>query len=245
MEANALAAEPPSLLLHSGAARARTDLGWLLSRHSFATEFPGGDAEPRLGPLRVLNDNVMEPGEGLAAQLHQDVEILVWVLDGALEHQDSAGNIAVVEPGDLARLRAGNGVRHSEYNASASARVRLLECWIQPAQRGLVPDYERRRFPPQERRGALRLIASEDGSGESVQIAQPLRVYAGLFNATERAGLPAFPGRAYYAHCARGTLTVNGQALGPGDALELHGVDGIDVSGGTDGELLLFDLPAT
>jgi redox-sensitive bicupin YhaK (pirin superfamily) len=244
VEANALAREPTRAVLHAGAARPCTDHGWLLSRHSFATDAPTGEAGPRLGPLRVLNEVRIDPGEGNTARLHQDMEILVWVLDGALEHQDSAGNIAVIEPGDLARLRAGHGVRHSEYNASGRDPVRLLEFWIQPAERGLAPDYERRRFAPGERRGVLRLIASEDGDGESVQIEQQVRVYTGLFSGTERDQLPGMAGRAYYAHCARGALTVNGCALSSGDALELHGVDGIDVSGGNEGELLLFDVPA-
>ena len=244
MEANALAREAPRAVLHAGAARPCTDRGWLLARHSFATDVPSGEGGPRLGPLRVLNEIRIDPGEGNSARLHQDMEILVWVLEGALEHQDSAGNIAVLEPGELARLRAGHGVRHSEYNASGHDPVRLLEFWIQPMERGRAPDYERRRFAPAERRGVLRLIASEDGDNDSVQVEQQVRIYAGAFGAAEHGQLPGSTGRAYYAHCTRGELTVNGCGLAAGDGLELHGVDGIDVSGGSEGELLLFDVPA-
>jgi len=231
-------------VLHAGAARPCTDRGWLLSRHSFATDVAAGEGGPRLGPLRVLNEIRIERGEGDAARMHQDMEILLWVLDGSLEHQNSTGHIAVLEPGDLARLRAGHGVRHSEYNASGHDPVRLLEFWIQPAERGLAPDFEHRRFGPEERRGVLRLIASEDGDAESVQVEQQVRIYAGRFGAAEHGQLPGMAGRAYYAHCTQGELTVNGCALAAGDGLELHGVDGIDVSGGSEGELLLFDVPA-
>lgn len=189
VEANALAPEPPSAVLHAGAARACTDRGGLRKLHSFASDAPGGALAPRLGPLRVLDEVRLDPGEGDAARLQQDVEILLWVLEGALEHQDSAGNLAIVEPGELARLRAGRGVRHSTYNASGAEPLRLLEIWIQSATRGLA----------------------------------------------------AIAGRACYAHCTRGALTVNACALAAGDALELHGVDGID----GDGELLLLEVAAS
>lgn len=244
MEANALARNVPGLLLRPGAIRPCTDHGWLASRHSFATGESGADARRRLGPLRVLDEQIIAPGEGHAARLHQDVEILLWVLEGALEHQDSGGNIAVVEPGELARLRAGRGVRHSEYNASGRDPVHLLEFWIQPATRGLAPDFERRRFDVQQRRSSLCLIAAGDAGEASVQIEQQVRIYAGLFDGAERDQLPAIAGCCYYAHCASGTLAVNGCALMAGDALELHGIDGIDVGAGDGGELLLFELPA-
>jgi redox-sensitive bicupin YhaK (pirin superfamily) len=230
--------------LRPAAARARTERGWMRSDHSFSLD--GTDPSRRLGPLRLLDEHRIAPGEGRGAHLHQDVEILVWVLEGALEHQDSDGNLVVIEPGELARLRAGNGVRHSEYNASSREPVHLLEFWIQPGMRGLEPDFERRRFESSERRGTLRLIASEDGSADSVQVEQQLRIHAGTFDATERAQLPAAAGRSYYAHCARGTLRVNDCALAPGDALELRGVEFIEIAGDSaeGGELLLFDLPA-
>jgi redox-sensitive bicupin YhaK (pirin superfamily) len=230
-------------VLHAGAARACTDRGWLCKLHSFATDAPGGPTAPRLGPLRVLDEIRLDPGEGEVARRHQDVEILIWVLEGALEHQDSAGNLAVVEPGELARLRAGHGVRHSAYNASGEEPVRLLEIWIQPATRGLAPDFEARRLRPEEWRGVLRLIASPDGAEDSLPLAQAARLYAGRFAAGEHGQLAGIAGHAYYAHCTRGALTVNGCALAAGDALELHGVDGIDVHG--EGELLLLKVAAT
>ena len=216
------------------------------SHHSLSAD--GVDPTRRLGPLRLLDEHVIAAGEGRGAHLHQDVEILLWVLEGALEHQDSAGNLVVLEPGELGRLRAGNGVRHTEYNASGQEPVRVLEFWVQPALRGLDPDFERRRFEPWERRGALKLIASEDGAADSVQVEQQLRLHAGVFVAPECTALATEPARIYYAHCARGTLHVNGCTLGAGDGLELRGVDTIEISGdaaGEAGELLLFDLPGT
>ncbi|MFO1400147.1 MAG: pirin family protein [Steroidobacteraceae bacterium] len=214
------------------------------SHHSLTID--GADPTRGLGPLRLLDEHHIDPGEGRGAHLHQDVEILLWVLDGALEHQDSGGNLVVLEPGELGRLRAGNGMRHTEYNASDRDPVRLLEFWVQPALRGLEPDFERRRFEPWERRGALRLVASEDGALDSVQVEQPLRIHAGLFVAPERATLAAEADRTYYAHCARGALAVNGCALAGGDGLELRGIEMLEVVGGAGpdgGELLLFDLP--
>jgi redox-sensitive bicupin YhaK (pirin superfamily) len=241
MEANALARPRPGLSFRPAAARARTDRGWMRSHHSFSAD--GVDPTRGLGPLRLLDEHVIAAGEGRGAHLHQDVEILLWVLDGALEHQDSGGNLVVLEPGELGRLRAGNGVRHTEYNASGQEAVRLLEFWVQPAVRGLNPDFERRRFETWERRGTLRLIASEDGSAESVQVEQQLRLHTGLFQAGEHATLAADAARTFYAHCARGTLGVNGRALAAGDGLVLRGVDALEIAGNDDGELLLFDLP--
>jgi len=241
MEANALAPEPPSVLLHAGAARACTDRGWLRKLHSFAADAAGDPSAPHLGPLRVLDEVRMDPGEGDPPRWLQDVEILVWVLEGALEHQDSAGNLAIVEPGELARLRAGHGVRHSAHNASGSEPVRLLEMWIEPATRNLTPDHEFRRLDPEEWRGRLRLIAAPDGAQQSIPLAQAVHLHAGRFGDGEHGHLPAIAGCIYYAHCTRGTLIVNACELGAGDALELRGVNAIDVSGR--GELLLFELP--
>ncbi|MCC7461960.1 MAG: pirin family protein [Gammaproteobacteria bacterium] len=245
MEANALAWPPGSLTLRPAADRARTDRGWMRSHHSLLAG--GSGSLGSLGPLHLLDEHLIAAGEGRGAHLHQDMEILVWVLDGALEHQDSGGHLVVLEPGELGRLRAGHGARHSEYNASDRDPVRLLEIWVQPALRGLEPDFERRRFEPGERRGTLKLIASEDGTADSVQVEQRLRIYAGLFSAPERTALGAEPARLYYAHCTRGGLGVNGCALRGGDGLELRGVSSIEVAGSTgdDGELLLFDLPRT
>ena len=244
MEANALARPGRDVVLRPAALRGHTARGWMHSHHSLAAD--GSGRAGNLGPLWLFDEHLIAPGEGRGAHLHQDVEILVWVLDGALEHQDSGGNLVVLEPGELGRLRAGNGVRHTEYNASDSQPLRLLEFWVQPALRGLEPDFERRRFEPWELRGALRLIASEDGGEGSVQVEQQLRIHAGLFAAPERVDFAAAPERVYYAHCARGALEVDGCPLGAGDALELRGVERIRIAGtagGEGGELLLLELP--
>jgi redox-sensitive bicupin YhaK (pirin superfamily) len=235
MEATALTQELSRSLLHQGRARPCTDLGWRRTHHSLANRC--------VGPLHLLDEHLIVPGEGQSARLHKDAELLLWVLEGALEHQDSSGNTSVIEPGELVRLRAGPGTHHSAYNASDRDPVRFLECRIQPAACGITPDYEHRRFHDNERRNRLRLIASPDGTGDSVRVEQELRLYTGIFDAG-RSSLPALPGRIYYAHCTRGTLIVDEQTLAAGDALELQGVPSVEIGGGSNGELLLFDLPA-
>lgn len=235
MEATALTQELPRSLLHPGSTRPRTDLGWRRTHHSLANRC--------IGPLQLLDEHLVVPGEGQSTRLHQDAELLLWVLEGALEHQDSSGNTSIIEPGELARLRTGPDTQHSAYNASERDPVRLLECRMRPSACGLAPDYEHRRFHDNERRNRLCLLASPDGAGDSVQLGQDVQLYTGIFDAG-RSSLPALPGRIYYAHCTRGALTIDGQTLAAGDALELRGVPSVEIGGGSNGELLLFDLPA-
>jgi redox-sensitive bicupin YhaK (pirin superfamily) len=172
------------------------------------------------------------------------MEIISYVLEGELEHKDSMGNGSIIRRGDVQRMSAGRGVRHSEYNPSPSAPVHFLQIWILPSAMGVAPEYEQKFFGAGEKRGRLRLIASEDGAEGSVRIHQQARVYAGLFDGQEKASLKIQPGRLAYAHVARGAVSVNGTPLAAGDGLKMSDTPEIQVSGGKGAEILLFDLPA-
>jgi quercetin 2,3-dioxygenase len=165
------------------------------------------------------------------------------VLDGELAHRDSTGSSSVLRPGDVQRMSAGRGVRHSEYNPSQTKPVHFLQIWIQPNVLGIAPEYEEKRFDAAEKRGRLRLIAAPDGTGGSMRIHQDARVYAGLFDGAEGALLEVAPGRRIYLHVARGTIVANGEALGAGDALKLTDATALELTSGADAEVIVFDLP--
>jgi redox-sensitive bicupin YhaK (pirin superfamily) len=171
------------------------------------------------------------------------MEIISYVLDGALGHKDSMGNGSAIVPGDVQRMSAGTGVQHSEYNHSKDGTTHFLQIWIQPKITGIRPSYEQKHFSAAEKRGRLRLIASPDGRDGSVSMNQDALLYAGLFDGAERASLPLAAGRKGYVHVARGKIEVNGQPLGPGDALKLDGVKAIELKSGREAEVLVFDLP--
>jgi hypothetical protein len=170
------------------------------------------------------------------------MEIVSYVLEGALAHQDSTGSSSVIRPGDVQRMSAGSGVRHSEFNHSSTNPVHFLQIWIQPNVQSIEPEYEEKRFGPEEKRGRLRLIASPDSADGSVRLHQDARVYAGLFDGAERATLTAAPGRRVYVHVARGSVSVNDAALNAGDAVALTDVTSLTVANGRDSEVLVFDL---
>ena len=194
------------------------------------------------GPLRVINEDRVAAGAGFGTHGHRDMEIISYVLEGALAHQDSMGNGSTIVPGDVQRMSAGRGVQHSEYNHEKSGATHFLQIWIGPAERGLKPSYEQKHFDATEKRGRLRLIASPDGAEGSVHIHQDARVYAGLFDGTESATFSLGEGRRAYVHVARGHLSVNGRSLGAGDALKTDARE-IELSDGAGAEVLLFDLP--
>ena len=173
------------------------------------------------GPLRVINEDRVAPGTGFGTHGHRDMEIISYVLEGALGHQDSMGNGSTIVPGDVQRMSAGNGVRHSEYNHEKAGATHFLQIWIEPSVTGIAPSYEQKHFDAAAKRGRLRLIASPDGAEGSVTIHQDARVYAALLDGAERAVHRLEQGRRAYVHVARGRLKVNGQALGAGDALKL------------------------
>ena len=222
--------------------RGHASHGWLESYHSFSFADYHDPQHMGYGPLRVINEDRVQPGSGFGTHGHRDMEIISYVLEGALAHQDSMGTGSTIVPGDVQRMSAGNGVRHSEYNHDQSAVTHFLQIWIEPSVRGIPPSYEQKHFGEAEKRGRLRLIASPDGADGSVRIHQDARVYAGLFDGAERASLPLSKGRLGYVHVARGRVTANGRSLEAGDALKTDS-DEIRLEGGAQAEVLLFDLP--
>src|SRR5689334_1442431 len=172
------------------------------------------------GPLRVINEDRVQPGEGFGTHGHRDMEIISYVLEGELAHKDSMGTGSTIVPGDVQRMSAGRGVQHSEFNHDKQGVTHFLQIWIEPNVHGIAPEYEQKHFAAAEKRGKLRLIASADGAEGSVRIHQDARVYAGLFDGTETARHEIAPGRREYVHMARGAVTVNGQRLTAGDALK-------------------------
>jgi len=224
--------------------RGFADHGWLRSFHSFSFADYHDPEHVGFGPLRVINEDRVAPGRGFGRHGHRDMEIISYVLEGALEHKDSIGTGSVIRPGDVQRMSAGTGVMHSEFNASATEPVHFLQIWIEPAVRGISPGYEEKRFEPREKRGRLRLIASRDGRDASVTIHQDASVYAGLFDGDERAEHRIEAGRRRaYVHVVRGQATVNGRALDAGDAAKLSDIEKVTIENGRDAEILLFDLP--
>ena len=222
--------------------RGYADHGWLRSFHSFsfADYYDPGHVE--FGPLRVINEDRVAAGQGFGTHGHRDMEIITYVLEGQLEHKDSLGTGSVIEPGDVQRMSAGTGVRHSEFNPSRVMSVHFLQIWIQPESRALQPSYEQKRFSDDEKRGRLRVIASPDARDGSLTLHQNASVYAGLFDGAERAVHRIAEGRRAYVHVARGEIAVNGQALGAGDAAKLTDTAEIELANGRGAEVLLFDL---
>ena len=199
--------------------RGLADHGWLKSMHTFSFADYFDPQHVEFGPLRVINEDRVQPGAGFGTHGHRDMEIISYVLDGELAHKDSMGNGSVIRPGDVQRMSAGSGVRHSEFNGSQARPVHFLQIWIEPQERGIEPGYEEKRFTDEDKRGRLRLIASPDRAEGSLLIHQDSRVYAGLFTGEERAQLDLASHRQAYVQVARGRLTVNGAKLESGDAL--------------------------
>lgn len=234
---------PSNISIRRGEDRGHANHGWLDSYHSFSF---GDYFDPRhveFGPLRVINEDRVQAGAGFGTHGHRDMEIISYVLSGELAHKDSIGNGSVIRPGDVQRMSAGTGIRHSEFNPSASNPVHFLQIWIQPSERGIEPSYEEKRFDAAEKRGRLRLIASPDRAEGSVLIHQDAKVYAGLFDGEESATLQVSPGRRIYVHVAVGALSVNGVELGAGDAVKLSDTGLLTLGQGQAAEVIVFDLP--
>jgi redox-sensitive bicupin YhaK (pirin superfamily) len=230
------------ITVRKGGDRGYVDHGWLRSFHTFSF---AGYHDPRhmgFGALRVINEDRVQPGTGFGTHGHRDMEIISYVLDGALEHKDSMGNGSVIRPGDVQRMSAGSGVMHSEFNPSDESVVHFLQIWIEPNVRGISPSYEERRFEAGSKRGTLKLIASPDGRDGSVTIHQDASVYAALLDGAERTTHQLAAGRRAYVHVARGSVTVNSQPLEAGDALKATDAGELVLEGGRQAEVLLFDL---
>ena len=223
--------------------RGHANHGWLDSWHSFSFADYHDPTHMGFGPLRVINEDRVQPGMGFGTHGHRDMEIISYVLEGALEHKDSMGNGSVIRPGNVQRMSAGTGVRHSEYNPSACEGVHFLQIWIEPAERGVAPGYEEKHFDAASKRGRLRLIASPDGRDGSVTIHQDAFVYAALLDGAESASLAIAEGRRAYVHVARGEVSANGQRLAAGDALKVTGEREIRLDTGRESEVIVFDLP--
>ena len=231
------------IAIRRGVERGHARHGWLESYHSFSFADYYDPAHQGFGALRVINEDRVQPGTGFGTHGHRDMEILSYVLEGALAHRDSMGNGSTIVPGDVQRMSAGRGVLHSEFNHAKDAPTHFLQIWIEPSVRGIAPGYEQKHFDAASRRGRLRLVASPDGAEGSLTIHQDARVYVTLLEGAERATHALAPGRRAYVHVARGRLTVNGNALEAGDALKATGIDEVVLESGRQAEALLFDLP--
>ena len=224
--------------------RGLADLGWLKSHHSFSFADYHDPAHMGFGNLRVINDDRIAPGTGFGTHGHRDMEIVSYVLEGALAHKDSMGQVATILPGEVQRMTAGTGVMHSEFNHAANAPTHFLQIWLLPAATGLKPGYEQKAFGADERRGRLRLVGAPDGADGAITLHADARLYAGLMNGDETASVQLAPGRLGYVFVARGELSVNGQALREGDGAALSGEPLVSLAQARDSEVLVFDLAA-
>lgn len=237
------------ITLRKSCERGFADHGWLKSHHSFSFADYYDPRHMGVGNLRVINEDRIAPGTGFGTHGHRDMEIVSYVLEGALAHKDSMGNgeagsaqAGVIRPGDVQRMSAGTGVRHSEFNHDAQATTHFLQIWILPRDTGIDPGYEQKHFSAESKRGKLALVASPDGRDGSVTVHADAALRAGLFTGSERAELTLNPARIAYVHLVRGTLQVNGQTLRAGDALRLDQEPKLVLDGGEDAEVLVFDL---
>jgi len=231
------------LILRQAEERGRASFGWLDSRHTFSFGQYFDPAHMGFGPLRVINDDHVAGGEGFPAHPHADMEIVSYVLDGALEHKDGLGTGSVIRPGDVQRMSAGSGIRHSEFNASKTEPVHFLQIWIVPEKKGLKPGYEQKTFPAEEKHGKLRLVGSRDGRNGSVTIHQDVDFYAAVLGDGEAVTHDLKSGRKAWVQIARGSATLNGEDLREGDGVAVEEPGTLALTGASkDAEILLFDL---
>ena len=228
--------------LRKAGERGHASHGWLDSYFSFSFADYHDPRHMGYASLRVINEDVVQPGQGFGTHGHRDMEIITYILEGALEHKDSLGTGSIIRPGDVQRMSAGTGVRHSEFNASDKELVHLLQIWIEPDTAGIAPGYEEKHFEAASRRGRLRLIASKDGREGSLKIHQDAAIYAVLLDGNEKATHPLAVERKAYVHVARVKVTVNGQVLSAGDAVKISGEAAVAMENGAGAEVLLFDL---
>jgi hypothetical protein len=222
--------------------RGYADHGWLKSFHSFSFADYHDPDHMGFGNLRVINEDRIAPGTGFGTHGHRDMEIVSYVLDGALAHKDSIGNGAAIVPGEVQRMTAGRGIAHSEYNHAADETTHFLQIWIAPERAGLQPGYEQKAFSAEDKRGRLRLVAAPDGREGAVKLNADASIRAGLFDGVERAELALDANRLTYVHVARGSASVNDHALQAGDAAKLVGESRLVIDRGNHAEVLVFDL---
>jgi quercetin 2,3-dioxygenase len=222
--------------------RGHTTLNWLESAHTFSFNNYIDPRHMDFRQLRVINDDRVKPGAGFGTHSHRDMEIITYVLEGALEHRDSTGNGSVIRPGDVQRMSAGTGISHSEYNHSPTMPVHFLQIWIVPERRGLQPGYEQHTFAPAELRGQWRLIAARDGRDGAVVVHQDVEVLAARLEPGEEIAYHLRPGRHAWLQLARGGVTLNGMSLKEGDGASVSEVADLTITAGDSSEVLLFDL---
>ena len=232
------------IVLRKSGERGHADHGWLDSWHSFSFASYHDPAHMGVGNLRVINEDRIAPGSGFGMHGHRDMEIVSYVLDGALAHRDSMGNESTIVPGEVQRMSAGTGVRHSEFNAAPGRTTHFLQIWLLPDSPGGEPGYEQKAFPAALRRGRLALVASQDGAGGSVTVRADAQIHAGLFDGDESQRVSLDASRPHYLFLARGDLDVNGQRLSAGDALAMAGERELVLANGQGAEVLLFTLSA-
>lgn len=230
------------LTLRKSNDRGHANHGWLNSYHTFSFANYYDPAHMGYRDLRVINDDRIAGGGGFAPHAHRDMEIITYVIEGELEHQDSLGNRAVIHAGEVQRMTAGTGVTHSEYNASKTDTVHLLQIWVLPARSNLTPGYEQKFYTPEEKQGQLRLIASQDGREGSVTVHQDLKLYATLLNKGEKVAHEMDRDRDLWVQMVRGTAIVNGETLIAGDAVAIEAEPTLELIGQEDAEILVFDL---
>ncbi|MCG8066704.1 MAG: pirin family protein [Candidatus Thiodiazotropha taylori] len=222
--------------------RGHANHGWLNSHHTFSFGSYYDAEHMGISNLRVINDDTVSPGEGFPTHGHNDMEIVSYVLEGALEHKDSMGNGSVIYPGDVQRMSAGTGVRHSEYNPSSEQQVHFLQIWLVPNKKGVEPAYDQQHFPLEERQGRLVLFVSPDGRDGSIATHQDALMYGTVLKAGDTLTHPLEQGRHAYVHLARGKAMVNGQALTAGDGLAMSDEQQVNFEGIEPAEILLFDM---
>ena len=230
------------IIIRKADERGRARLDWLDSRHTFSFGNYHDPDHMGFGPLRVINDDRVIPGGGFDTHAHEDMEIISVVLDGAMEHKDSLGHGSVIRPGDIQRMTAGTGIRHSEFNPSADASLRFLQIWVTPETKGLTPGYEQKHFSPETTSGVLRLVGSRDGREDSVTIHQDVSLYATLLQPGETVCHKLSADRRAWLQVAKGQIDLNGTELGEGDGAAISGEDALVIKGYTKAEALLFDL---
>ncbi len=239
---DACAPKDEMITIRKSEERGHLNYGWLDTYHTFSFDQYYDAAHMHFRSLRVINEDRVAPGKGFPTHSHRDMEIITYILSGALEHRDSMGNGSVIRPGDVQRMSAGTGVAHSEFNPSETEAVHLLQIWIMPRSRNLPSSYEQKNFSEDERRGQLRLVASEDGRDGSVKIQQDARVYAGIIPSGSTVEHHLADNRHAWIQVARGTLKVNGHDINQGDGVRVSDESRLQLASGDEAEVLLFDL---
>ncbi|MBT9315671.1 pirin family protein [Leptothoe spongobia] len=231
------------ITIRSGSERGNANFGWLDSRHTFSFGSYYDPAHMGFGHLRVINEDKVAPGQGFPTHSHRDMEIISYVIDGALEHKDSIGNGSIIRPGDVQRMSAGTGISHSEYNASRENPVHFLQIWILPEKQGIEPGYEQTYFSPEENQGKLRLVGSRDGRDGSITIHQDVNLYAARLTIDEQIDYTLQSDRIVWIQVVRGGMALNGQSLKAGDGVAVKAAEALMIQGQSDDtEILLFDM---